>query len=122
MATACAFARTFEHECSPRHASIFMNLAMDQTHCKAVFAIALAFVRPMMTGRAGSLPDLVRLCMQPVPEHLHSGIGSCSVRCLATARSFSAQPAPAYSSDPWPEEQEAAARDARHSGDPGERS
>ncbi len=99
---------------------VFMTLAMDQTHSNAVFAIAFAFARSMMTGRAGSLPDLVRLCMQPVPEHLQSGIGGCSVRCLATARSFSAQPAPAYSNDPWPEEQEAASRDTRHSGDPGE--
>ena len=76
---------------------------------------------PMMTGRAGSLPDLVRLCMQPVPEHLHSGIVGCSMRCLATARYYSAQPAPAYSSDLWQkDEQEASGRDAGHSGDPGE--
>ena len=73
-----------------------------------------------MAARAGSLADLVRSCMQPaacMPAQLSSSVSGRSVAPMAVFRSYTAQPA--YSNDPWPDDQEAADSRAQHSGDPG---
>ena len=74
----------------------------------------------IMAARAGSLADLVRSCLQPaasMPAQLSSSVSGRSAAPLVIARSYTAQPA--YSNDPWPDDQEAAESRAQHSGEPG---